>query len=125
MMENILTALVIAVVSGVLVLLIEYFVLKPDTAKRKKIITAVVLSFFPFVPLLLFQFLSAQLVAATMMERPEGARIDWYANLYAVFALSWGWFWGAKARPWLRARLEGGGHGFNKVQNYVTLRERS
>jgi hypothetical protein len=114
-MQNIVEELIAGVLAGLLLLLIEYFVPKPNVDQKKKIaatianaLILVVLAFFPFIPLLLFQFLSAQLVAATMMQQPEVRRIEWYSNLYAVLALLWGWIWGTKARPWLRSKLERG-----------------
>lgn len=108
-MQNDLTALIMAVVGGVLVLLFEYSFLRKAATERKKIVAAVVLSVCLFAPLFVFQFISAQIVAATMKQRPEVVRVDWYANLYAVSAMSWGWLWGTKVRPWLRDKFDGGG----------------
>ena len=108
-MQNELTTLIMAVVGSILVLLFEYSFLRKDATERKKIVTAAVLSICLFAPLFIFQFFSAQIVVATMKQRSEVVRVDWYANLYAVSAMSWGWIWGTKVRPWLRDKLEGGG----------------
>ena len=96
------TTLITTVIGGIVVLIVEYFILKPDPTERKKLWTALALSISLFLPLFLFQLISAEFVAATMKQRPEVERVDWYANLYAVFAMLWGLFWGTKVRPWLR-----------------------
>ena len=106
-MQNNLITLIITVIGGVIVLFFEYFFLGlVDATARKRILVAVLLSFSSFVPLVLIQLVSVQFVAATMRQRPEAVRVDWYANLYAVTAMLWGWLWGAKVRPWLRSIFE-------------------
>jgi hypothetical protein len=105
-MQDWLITLIFTFVGGVLVLFVEYFVPKPDPAQRKKFWATAVPYLCLVLPLFIFQFLASLIVAATMKNRAEVVRVDWYANLYAVSALLWGWIWGTKVRPWLHSYFE-------------------
>lgn len=104
-MENILTAIITAVAGGILVLFFEYFVVKPD-AMRRRFAISVMLTASLFLPLIIIQFLLVGLFTAIMKQQPQSARIDWFANSYAVIAMLWGWLWGVRIRPELHRRLE-------------------
>lgn len=104
-MENILTVMITTVVGGVLVLFFEYFVLKPDTARRRFAL-AVILTTSLFLPLIIIQFFLVGLFGAMMGQQPQSVRIDWFANSYAVVAMLWGWLWGVRIRPVLNRHFE-------------------
>jgi hypothetical protein len=106
-MESTLITLAITIIGGTFVLIVEYFVIGlVGATARKRIGVALLFTFSLFIPLVILQLGSALFVAVILGQLPQPVRVDLFANLYAVLAMLWGWFWGTKLRPWLRNIFE-------------------
>jgi hypothetical protein len=110
MSDNTVNTVTISLVVGIAVLLIEYLVIKPlgeaPTDKRRKIVIAAIVAASLSAPVALLREVALKVAETVGQSVSVAARVDIYANVYAILALVWGCGWMTQVRPWLYRRLQ-------------------
>lgn len=94
------------ILGGLVVVLIEYFIVQPLRERTKKIpnqkwISTGIAALILAIPFLLLQWLSVFLVDSLFGNTPDKLQVDMYGYLFAGSALFWGCVW----TYWIRERL--------------------
>ena len=107
-MNTLIISLSASVVASVIALLIEYLLIKPlgEAAPDKKAkLGSAILAVASFaIPVILLREFSLRVAAAIGQSFSIAARVEIYANVYAISASMWGLVWITKIRPWMTRR---------------------
>lgn len=105
MSDNIVNTVGVSLLVAVVVLLIEYLLIKPlgeaPADKKGKIVDAAIIATSFSIPVVLLREAALKVAETVGQSASVAVRVEIYANVYALLVLLWGLGWITRLRPWI------------------------